>query len=263
MNLNEFEAWLSRNVKNVGKGGAIPPIDPFNRAKIGSERNERPEEFPMKDVEEYPRYNEWYTPYSEDDEDDQRQNDSSDSRSQSFESQSRSTSYSRSKAQKASKNAGKATKNVAKNLVSKVVLVVVGSIIVVSGYNAVQAHEAAKAAPPPVASVEWKWDEDYSSVTAELLDAQGATIEKVPATVVSEEVAATCSAEGKITYTATYTGDDGKEYTDVKTVTRAAVGHAFEKVGEEEDGDTVTTTFECTHCHERFTVITSVEEEDY
>lgn len=260
MNYNEFEAWLSRNVKNIGKGGSIPSIDPFNKAKIGSERNERPEEYPMNDVEEYHHYNERYKPLGEED-DDKNQNDSSDSQSQSFEGQARSTSYSRSKASKASKNKGNAVKNIAKNIVSKVVLVVVGAIVVVSGYNAVRAHEAEKAAPV-VASIEWQWNEDYSSVNAELLDSKGSLIKKAPATITKEEVAAACSVEGTITYTATYKGDDGKEYTDTKIVTNAAIGHAFEKVSEEDNGDTVTITFECTHCHEQFVITTNIEEND-
>lgn len=265
MNNNEFEAWLSQNVKNIGKGGSRPHIDPFNKAKKGSERNVRAEEYPMKDVDEFHHYPERYSRKKTDDDDNNDYDSSSQSRSnaqsQSQSQYGRQTSYSQSKASKASNSAGRVVQSVAKNVISKVALVVVGSVAVVTGYNEIQAHEAAKAAPV-VTSVEWQWKDDYSSAFAELLDAKGALVKEVTATVTYSEVAPTCTAAGTITYTATYIGDDGKERSDVKTVTLDAVGHDFIKTGETTSGDTVTTTFECTHCHEQTTVTVSVTEED-
>ena len=265
MNNNEFEAWLSHNVKNIGKGGSRPHIDPFNKAKKGSERNVRAEEYPMKDVDEFHHYPERYSQKKTDDDDNNDYDSSSQSRSnaqsQSQSQYGRQTSHSRSKASKASNSAGRVVQSVAKNVISKVVLVVVGAVVIVTGYNEIQAHEAAKAAPV-VTTIEWVWGEDYATATAGLLDAKGALIKEVPATVTSTEVAATCSVAGTLTYTATYLDDDGKEHTDVKTVTLAAIGHDYEQIDQVVNGDTVTTTFECAHCHEQTTVTISITEED-
>ena len=265
MNNNEFEAWLSQNVKNIGKGGSRPHIDPFNKAKKGSERNVRAEEYPMMDVDEFHHYPERYSQKKTDDDDNNDYDSSSQSRSnaqsQSQSQYGRQTSHSQSKASKASNSAGRVVQSVAKNVISKVALVVVGSVIVVTGYNEIQAHEAAKAAPV-VTTIEWVWSDDYTTASAGLMSDKGVLIKEVPATVTTTETTPTCTSAGTVTYTATYVDDDGKEHSDVRTETKEAFGHAFEKVGEVVDGNKVTTTFECTHCHEKFTITTTVEEDD-
>ena len=270
MNNNEFEAWLLRNVKNVGKGGSIPSIDPFNKAKTGSERNERPEEYPMNGVEEYHHYNERYTPYQEDDEKRRDSDDSSESRSrsdqQSYYGQARSTSYSRSRAAKASKTSNtvaKATQSVVRNIIPKVVLVVVGSVVVVTSYQTMKEHEAAKANQTPVAyEAKIDWGSEDSGATFSLWDENGNLIKEITAVVVTSQVDPTCTKKGSITYTAT--AEDGeKTYSETRTEVIAAKGHAFGE-GKEiilENGDHAV-EFECSGCHEKFTITTSIEEDE-
>lgn len=272
MNENEFEAWLSRNVKNVGKGGSRPSIDPFNKAKKGNERNVKAEEFPMKDVEEYPHYNERYSQHKDDDDNNNDRDNSSDSQtqsdtgSQSYSQQGRSTSYSRSrssKASKASNSAANAAQSVARNLIPKVVLVVAGSVVVVTSYQTIKEHEAAKANPTPVvAEAKIDWGTEESGATFSLWDKDGNLIKEITAVVVTDEVDATCTKEGKITYTAT-AEDDGKTYSDTRTETIAPTGHSFGEGKEiiSENGDH-TIEFECSECHEKFTITTSVEEDE-
>ena len=241
MRAKERQSWFA---KNVGKGGQRPSVDPFNKAKKGSERRPDTPEYFNQGIEEYHRYaaNKDLTKEDED------------KKQQSSESQSKNS-------RESAKARQQAIAKRTQSIIGRAVASVVGAVVIVTGYNEIQAHEAAKAAPV-VTSVEWVWGEDYASATAGLLDEKGAIIKQMPATVTSEEVAATCTAAGTLTYTATYTGDDGKQYTDVKTVTLAAIGHEYEQIGEKVDGDTITTTFECTHCHEQTTVTISITEED-
>jgi len=267
MNNNEFEAWLSQNVKNIGKGGSRPHIDPFNKAKKGSERNVRAEEYPMMDVDEFHHYPERYSQKKTDDDDNNDYDSSSQSRSnaqsQSQSQYGRQTSYSRSKASKSSNSAANAAQSVARNLIPKVVLVVAGSVVVVTSYQTMKEHEAAKANQTPVvAEAKIDWGTEDSGAKFSLWDKDGNLIKEITAVVVTTEVDATCTKEGKITYTAT--AEDGdKTYSDTRTETIAPTGHSFGE-GKEiilENGDH-TIEFECSECHEKFTITTSVEEDE-
>ena len=253
MNTNEFEAWLSRNVKNVGKGGKRPHIDPFNKALKGSERNTRAEEYPCKDVEEYHHYSERYSQKANDDD----QNDLS--QSQSEERSQRSD----------SKSGGSSKGRLTRNLISRVVAAAIGATIIVSGYQTMQANEAKANQPSTIEEMAWDWSDNAGTGTepgtktgtVKLLDPDGNVIKEIQATFSTVVTDATCTGEGRITHTATIE-DQGKTYTDSKYETIAPLGHAFGE-GKEmilENGDVII-VFECANCHEQFTISTSVEEE--
>lgn len=242
MRAKERQAWLSRN---VGKGGQRPSVDPFNKAKKGGERYPTAEEYASKNVEEYHDYSENKDLTKEDErkKDDSQRSDRSD------------------------KSRGSGTRQAgvsrARSIIGRVVGCVVGAVVVVTGYQAIQEHEAAKAAP--AVFVEWQWGDDFSSVTAEVKDDKGKLVKEVAGAqviVTVTEIEATCTEAGLKTYTATFTDEDGKEYSDTKTEPIEPTGHDLSEVGVETSGNQVTTTFECTHCHEQFTTTISVEEEE-
>ncbi|MCI7438088.1 MAG: exo-alpha-sialidase [Coriobacteriaceae bacterium] len=68
------------------------------------------------------------------------------------------------------------------------------------------------------------WADDYSSATATFARSAGGEDKVLDAVVTSETVAATCTTDGKVTYTATVQFD-GATHTDVRTVTLPATGH--------------------------------------
>ena len=242
MRARGFEEWLSRN---VGKGGERPSYDPFNKAKKGSERNPTAEEYANRNVEEYHHYLERRDTNNAEDE--QKRNDSSGSSDKS-----------RSKSSKSVRNS---PANLARNLITRVATVVVGGVIVVSGYQAIKESEAQAAPAPIVAEVKWDWSDDYSTVSVGLLDENGNLIREVPATVTIAKTEATCIKDGNVTYTAT-AEDDGKEYSDVKNTVLPAKGHDFgeSKITVSEDGETIMIA-ECERCHEQVTVDISFDED--
>ena len=91
------------------------------------------------------------------------------------------------------------------------------------------------------------WTDDYSAANATFTCANDKThVKKVDAKIISETVDATCTTEGRVTYTASVIVE-GKTYTDSKVVNGVALGH---KYGEPEftwskDYSTAEATFTC------------------
>ena len=92
----------------------------------------------------------------------------------------------------------------------------------------------------------WSWNNDFTaSAVFTCTDDDGHT-QTVPATVTNAVTTeATCETDGVRTYTAKVTFE-GKEYTDTKTETIAATGHAYgEPLWKWNDDFTATATFTC------------------
>ena len=91
----------------------------------------------------------------------------------------------------------------------------------------------------------WKWNDDFTA-SATFTCANDAThVEKVDATVTSEVTEGSCEVGGTRTYTAKVTFE-GKDYTDTKTETLPATGHAYgEPVWKWNDDFTASATFTC------------------
>ena len=92
----------------------------------------------------------------------------------------------------------------------------------------------------------WKWNDDFTASATFTCSNDDSHVETVNATVTNEvTTAATCEADGVRTYTAKVTFE-GKEYTDTKTETLPATGHAYgEPVWSWTDGFKATATFTC------------------
>ena len=92
----------------------------------------------------------------------------------------------------------------------------------------------------------WKWNDDFTASATFTCGNNAAHVENVTATVTSAVTTpATCEADGVRTYTAKVTFE-GKEYTDTKTETIAATGHAYgEPVWKWNDDFTASATFTC------------------
>ena len=92
----------------------------------------------------------------------------------------------------------------------------------------------------------WKWNDDFTASATFTCGNDASHVETVNATVTNEvTTAATCEADGVRTYTAKVTFE-GKEYTDTKTETIAATGHAYgEPVWKWNDDFTASATFTC------------------
>ena len=92
----------------------------------------------------------------------------------------------------------------------------------------------------------WKWNDDYTASATFTCGNDDSHVETVNATITTEVTTeATCKADGVRTYTAKVTFE-GKEYTDTKTETIAATGHAYgEPVWKWNDDFTASATFTC------------------
>ena len=169
-------------------------------------------------------------------------------------------------------------------MLRQVVGVLVGSVIIVTTYQAmaerqnvpdspavVQAENQTpdtpskqdQTNPEPIQLVpNWKWSDDKQTVILELSDLNGNLIKEITATVSVSETAATCNQEGQKTYTATVEDED-KQYSDSQSETLPPLGHTFDGGKETvlENGKTVI-VFECTRCHEQFTFEMSMTEID-
>ena len=130
-----------------------------------------------------------------------------------------------------------------------------------TSYQTIKEHEAAKANPTPVvAEAKIDWGTEESGATFSLWDKDGNLIKEITAVVVTTQIDPTCTKEGTITYTAT--AEDGdKTYSDTRTETIAPTGHSFGEGHLTESDGQLTIEYECAHCHEKFTVTTSVDEE--
>ncbi len=92
----------------------------------------------------------------------------------------------------------------------------------------------------------WSWTDDFKATATFTCANNAAHVENVTATVTNAVTTeATCETDGVRTYTAKVTFED-KEYTDTKTETIAATGHAYgEPVWSWTDGFKATATFTC------------------
>lgn len=162
-------------------------------------------------------------------------------------------------------------------VMQQVVGLVAGSVIVVTGYQAAAEQKPAPQTPgvvetgetdpggtadPAGFSASFAWNEDLTAVIVTLSDSEGRTVKELPAAVAVTREEASCGKEGTVTYTAT--AEDGESvYSDSRAETLPALSHAFDegKAVVLEDGGTAT-VFECTQCHEQFTVKTSMTEND-
>ena len=92
----------------------------------------------------------------------------------------------------------------------------------------------------------WKWNDDFTATATFTCANNAAHVENVTATVTNAVTTeATCESTGVRTYTAKVTFD-GKDYTDTKTETIAATGHAYgEPVWKWNDDFTASATFTC------------------
>lgn len=229
MRAKGYEEWLSRN---VGKGGKRPSYDPFNKAKKGSERNPRAEEYANKGVKEFHDYSERRKERTADD--DNKQNDAVKSESAGKT--------------KSSKNVGRTSKLV-RNIVARVVAVVAGAVVVVSGYQAIKSNNET------VVSTVWTWSEDYSTANIKLINIKGNTIAELPATVDVTKVDPTCTQEGLLTYSASV---EYKEtaYSDEKKTVLSPTGHNYDyehAIITTVDG-VPTIIIECEDCHDKVTI---------
>ena len=92
----------------------------------------------------------------------------------------------------------------------------------------------------------WKWNDDFTASATFTCSNDASHVETVNAAVTNEVTTkATCEVDGVRTYTAKVTFE-GKEYTDTKTETIAAIGHAYgEPVWKWNDDFKATATFTC------------------
>ena len=92
----------------------------------------------------------------------------------------------------------------------------------------------------------WKWNDDFTASATFTCGNDASHVETVNAAVTNEVTTeATCKADGVRTYTAKVTFED-KEYTDTKTETIAATGHAYgAPVWKWNDDFTASATFTC------------------
>ena len=92
----------------------------------------------------------------------------------------------------------------------------------------------------------WKWNDDFTASATFTCGNDASHVETVNATITNEVTTeATCKVDGVRTYTAKVTFE-GKEYTDTKTETLPATGHAYgAPVWKWNDDFTASATFTC------------------
>ena len=235
---NEYKAWYRRNNPQNAREG----MDAYNRPY--SERYERPPAYSSRG-EEYNRFPERHDIAAD-----------QEKKMQAAESKDQSQEKSRAKRRAQSSRAGQtAVKSVVQTVVGNAVAIVVGAVVVVSGYQAIEAEKALmQETPAVVAETSWDWtdwtEESEQTVMVTLSDEEGAVIAEMPAVVaVTIESEATCDDNGLKKYTATVEYE-GKTYTDVQEVVIPKLGHLYG------DGIPITTEmgpgilYECERCHE-------------
>ena len=270
MKSREYGTWPPRNGLNAERQ---KNYDPYNRSMKG-EAFLHVDEYADTDIEEYYR-----VPAQKD--------VTGDPNKQDREALSKRSDQSRK---------DKATKR--QLVIRQVVGILVGSVIVVTSYQARAQQQAASDTPapkepdkqeqvvPPVpadtdtvvdtdtdvsdttepAAVTllpgWVWSKDKKTVVLQLSDEDGNLIKEIAADVSVSVVAAKCTKEGERIYTAT-AKDEDKTYSDTQTESIAPLGHSFDKGKATvlENGQEAM-TFECTRCHEKFTIATSITEND-
>lgn len=246
MKANEYKAWYRRNDPESARRG----LEEFNRPF--GERYERPPEYSFGQ-EAYPQYPE-RVDISEKQEAYQRGEEDKKKNSQSSE-----------KTQKEQRMKRMRGNSAARSVVSAVAApaagIVVGAVILVSSYQAIES-QAIPELPPIVATVDCDWGEAFDSATITLTDENGTFIAELPATVNTEVTEATCTQAGSRTYTASAVYE-GETYSKDHTEPLAPLGHSFGegKVVQDEHG-TPMMEYECEHCHEKITVSIELEEEE-
>ena len=242
---NEYKAWYRGNDPQNAREG----WDAYNRPF--GERYERPPEYQEVRGDAYRHYAERYDVTV--DQDKKRvEPDEDKSQDQAKQSQ-------RARTARAGQTA---VKSVVQSIAGTTVAAVVGAVVLVAGYQAIEAEKAAsEPVPAIVQTVEWTWDEDYSSALVALWDEEGNEIAQVPAEVSVTTQDATCTSDGRKTYKATVKYDE-KTYSDEKYETLPAIDHKY-GVGIPITTNGVQTgiLYECEHCHEQFIVNVGVEEE--
>ena len=244
MNIKEFGRWTPYNASGDDPRYAA---DEYNRSFI-KERYEVPGEYENSDFDEY-----YSVPGMTD------------------------TTYGQQKdSEKSDKDKKeRAKRQLRQNMIRQVVVMAAGSVVITTSYQAavrrqqaqpvggvVQAAEQSDSADSASFTANWKWSEDNQTATLQLLDAKGNLIKEINATIIVSEEAATCNKEGTKTYTATASYKK-ETYSDKKEETLKPLGHDFDE-GEKvilDNGQTAT-HFTCARCHEEFTIITSMKEND-
>ena len=253
MKAREYGAWPSRNTLS---GGQRHSFDEYNRDYKKADIYTSAEEYACRNVKEYHHYSEYNETYAEEREKKRLE-------------------------KKDSKNSQASRMRV----MQQIICVIAGSTIIVTSYQSMKNRELQAEAMqqpeppaavqevednpvfeepviPPVASVEWIWDDETKTAMARLLDSEGNLIEEVPAEIGITTVDPTCTKEGTKTYTASVERDD-QTFTDEKTEALQPLGHSFDN-GKDTvlDSGQGAKEFECTRCHEHFTIATSATEND-
>ena len=234
---------------NVGPGGKNNPYDEFNRAmKGGGFPRKYGKEYASSDLEEYHRYSERNDNFIEEQKKKREKRDDPNS-------------------EEAKKAKARKNNRMRQNLLKQVVGLAVGSVIVVTSYQARAERRAQEEQQSndqqtvvdngdgvydgtPAVSVEWVWDEEAGTAYAVITDSDGSET-TIPAIVTSEDVTY-CTKPGVRTYTATVTYEDGNEYTDTREEELPPAGH----VPEESFSSANESRFRCTVCGEEVEKIT-------
>jgi hypothetical protein len=249
---NEYKAWYRRNDPQDARKDWSAYNRPFG------ERYERPKEYGAYRGDAYRHYPERYD-ITADQEKKRQGSDSQSTQEKSRRQQARSA-----------RMGQNAVRGVMQSIVGPTVAAVVGAVVLVSGYQAIEAEKAAEltAAETRVPVVAWKWSEDdegNKSAAITFTYEDGTVVKQLTATTisVSSELAPTCAQDGFVVYAATVTDGD-TVYTDEHRDTLPATGkHEFDDgtVSVDEHGQS-TIVFECKHCHKKVTgKASSVENE--
>lgn len=244
---NEYKAWYRRNDPQNAREG----WDAYNRPF--GERYERPSEYQDVRGDAYHHFPERYDITADQDK----------KRVQPDEEKQQDTSRQAQRARTA--RAGQtAVKSVVQSIAGTCVAAVVGAVVLVSGFQAIEAEKAAEQAAAIVQeyTTDWTWGEDSQTATLVLTDQNGNVAKQLPAVVTVAVEEATCTTDGRKTYTATIEYNE-ETYTNVRYDVLPATGHTFDegKVVITENGPPMI-EYECTHCHEKFTVTATIDEND-
>ena len=222
MKVKERDQWVA---KNVGKGGKRPSYDQFNKSFKGQERNPAAQEYASQGMKEYHHYSERAeVKYDKDEE------------SKKVEQQSKKSSKTRS----------------LRSVIGRVVTAVASSVILVSSYVTMTV----------VSSQNWIWSPDHSTVSVKLLRRDGLVIKELPGTITVLQEDPTCNATGLITYTATAEDENGDKYSNTQYETLSPLGHDHHLVEETIDEGHIVRVYECSRCHETFTIAFDIDEND-
>ena len=109
-------------------------------------------------------------------------------------------------------------------------------------------------------SASWEWSPGNADASYVIKTESGTVVESMPVTVTSVEEPATCTEDGKITYTAKL-DIGGTEFTDVKEEILPALGHSFGSGQEIIEGGKKFIQFECSRCGKHLKIGNSISEE--